>query len=296
VSAIDVDPKMLEIGAAASAHAFEQAIVHIGEEIAARDPQKLDALVGSLAAEGPYAYTILPEVGADGSVKLPVLTTREEITGAYGFIRGLSDLHEVVGLTEIRGAWYLFQDNISRGGPKGADQLNNRHTLALFPSGADQGITGELVWLRVPRERLGAPGEVDVIDADPLLARRQVRDQYTRYLDGLRANDVDAVLATLHDGVASAVRDYVNATGTLVELSGNNAHRSWYQALFAEYEIQSVQPLCQVIEDWYVFAELRITAAPQAGTGTIAFHTAEFHLPAKDGRFIARIGHGTEPA
>ena len=117
----------------------------------ARDPQKLDALVGSLAAVGPYAYTILPEVGADGSVKLPVLTTREEITGAYGFIRGLSDLHEVIGLTEIRGAWYLFQDNISRGGPKGSEQLNNRQTLALFPSGAGAGITGELVWLRVPR-------------------------------------------------------------------------------------------------------------------------------------------------
>ena len=220
MSAIDVDPKTLEIGAAASAHAFEQAIVHIGEEIRARDPQKLDALVGSFAPVGPYAYTILPEVGADGSVKLPVLTTREEITGAYGFIRGLSDLHEVIGLTEIRGAWYLFQDNITLGGPKGSEQLNNRQTLALFPSGAGPGITGELVWLRVPRARLGAPDEVDVIDEDPLLARRQVFDQYARYLDGLRANDVDAVLATLHDGVASAVRDYVDDTGTLVELSG----------------------------------------------------------------------------
>ena len=104
-----------------------------------------------------------------------------------------------------------------------------------------------------------------MIADDALLARRQVFDQYTRYLDGLRANDVDAVLATLHDGVASAVRDYVDDTGTLVELSGRSAHRSWYQALFEKYEIQSVQPLCQVIEDWYVFSELRITAAPRNG-------------------------------
>jgi hypothetical protein len=294
--AIGVDPKTLEIGAAASAHAFEQAIVHIGEEIRARDPQKLDALVGSLAAVGPYAYTILPEVGADGSVRLPVLTTREEITGAYGFIRGLSDLHEVIGLTEIRGAWYLFQDNMTLGGAKGSEQLNHRQTLSLFPSGAAEGITGELVWLRVPRERLGAPDEVDVIAEDTLFARRQVFDQYARYLDGLRASDVDAVLATLHDGVASAVRDYVDDTGTLVELSGRSAHGSWYRALFEKYEIQSVQPLCQVIEDWYVFSELRILAVLRNGAGTVAFHTAEFHLPSKDGRFIARIGHGTEPA
>jgi hypothetical protein len=296
MSAIDVDPKVLEIGAVASAHAYEQAIVHVGEEIKARDPKNLTALVASLADDGPYAYTILPEVGADGSVKLPVLTTREAITEAYAFIRGLSDLHEVIGLTEIRGAWYTFQDNISRGGPKGSDVRNNRQTLALFPSGAGAGITGELVWVRVPRERLGAPDEVDVIDDDPLLARRQVFDQYARYLDALRANDAEAVLDVLHEGVASAVRDYVDDTGTLVELTGKDAHRGWYQAFLDRYEVRTVQPLYQVTEDWYVFAELRLTVAPRGTDRTIAFHTAEFHMPAKDGRFIARIGHGTEPA
>jgi len=295
MKSIDVDPKTLEVSAAASAHAFEQAIVHVGEEIKARDPKNLGALIGSLADEGPYAYTILPEVGSDGSVKLPVLTTRDEIAGAYAFIRGLSDLHEVTGLTELRGAWYLFQDNMTRGSAKGSDQLNTRQTLSLFPSGAGTGITGELVWLRIPRSQLGAPDEVDVIDVDPQLARRQVYDQYARYLDGLQANDVDAVLAVLHDRGSSAVRDYVAETGTLAELAGKDAHRAWYGALFEKYEVRSVQPLCQITEDWYVFAELRITVAPRGSDRTLAFHTAEFHVPAKDGRFIARIGHGTEP-
>ena len=36
-------------------------------------------------------------------------------------------------------------------------------------------------------------------------------------------------------------------------------------------------------------------ATDRGGEGTVAFHVAEFHVPAKDGRFIARIGHGTEP-
>lgn len=291
---IDVDPKTIEIAAAASAHAYEQAIIHITEEINARDPRKLEALIGSLAPEGPYAYTILPEVRADGSVRLPVLTTREEIAEAYAFIRGASELHEVIGLTEVRGAWYTFQDGISRGAPKGTP-LNNRQTLAIFPSGADTGITGELVWLRVPRARLGAADDVDLAIDDPLLAREQVHAQYDRYLDGLRANDLDAVLEALHDGVASAVRDYVEDTGTLAELTGKDAHRSWYRAFFDTYDVRSVQPLCQVTEDWYVFAELRITVAPRGADGELAFHTAEFHVPAKDGRFVARIGHGTEP-
>ena len=92
------------------------------------------------------------------------------------------------------------------------------------------------------------------------------------------------------------MRDYVADTGTLVELTGKVEHRAWYERLFDRYEILSVQPLCQVTEDWYVFAELRFTVAARGADRTVAFHTAEFHVPAKDGRFIARIGHGTEPA
>lgn len=293
---IDVDPKVLETAAAASAHAYVEAIRHVQEEINARDPTNLTALMDSLAPEGPYAYTILPQIGADGSVRLPVLRTRDEIHEAYAFIRGLSELHEVIGLTEVRGAWYLFQDNMTRGGPAGAAELGTRQTLSLFPSGQGGGITGELVWLRVPRSQLGGPDEVDATADDPLLARKQVYDRYGSYLDALRANDVDGVVAVLHDNVASAVRDYVDDTGSLVELTGRDAHDDWYRALFDRYEISDVQPLCQVTEDWYVFAELRITAAPRGGGGTLAFHTAEFHVPSKDGRFIARIGHGTEPA
>src|SRR3974377_2352126 len=106
---------MLESAAAASAHAYEQAVIHIGGEVKAPDPTNLGSRVCSLSPGGPYAYTILPEVGADGSIRLPVLTTREEISEAYAFIRGMSDLHEVIGLTEVRGTWYLFQDNMTRG-------------------------------------------------------------------------------------------------------------------------------------------------------------------------------------
>src|SRR5262245_48835317 len=130
---VDVDPKVLELSATAAAHAYDQAVTHVGEEIKARDPSNLAALMGSLAPEGPYAYTIMPRVGADGAIQLPVLTTRDEIHGAYEFVRGLSDLHEVVGLTEVAGAWYLFQDAMTVGGPKDTDTRNHRQTLGLFP-------------------------------------------------------------------------------------------------------------------------------------------------------------------
>jgi len=293
---VDVDPKTLEVAAAAAAHAYDQSVIHVGEEIKARDPQNLAALMDSLAPEGPYAYTIMPRVLPDGAIQLPVLTTREEIHGAYEFIRGLSDLHEVIGLNEIAGAWYLFQDAMTVGGPKDTDTRNHRQALGLFPSGAEAGITGELVWLRSPREGLGGPHDLDVFaDDDELHARQRIHGQFQRYLAGLRANDLGALLEPVHDGAASAVRDYVAGTGALVELTGKDAHRDFYGDLLAAFEVRDVRPIHLLTSDWYVFAELRITADRRDGSGTVAFHTAEFHVPARDGRFIARIGHGTDP-
>src|SRR5262249_20833450 len=99
----------------------------------------------------------------------------------------------------------------------------------------------------------------------------------------------------LHDRVASAVRDYVHDTGTLTTLEGRDDHRAYYRSFFDKYEIRSIEPLYRIAEDWYSFAEIRITANLCGSRSILAFHTAEFHMPANDGRTIARIGHGTDP-
>jgi hypothetical protein len=293
MSGTDVEPDTLQAVAAASGHAFEQAIVHIGAEIKAADGN-YEPLMNTLLEEGPYAYTLIPELHPDGSVRLPILTTREQIAEAYSMIRGASDLLEVTGLTEFRGSWYLFQDSIAVGRRKGEDQSSDNYTLGLFPSGAGTGITGELVWF-YPRSMLGTPDEQDLEAQDPAAARRDVYERFTRYLEALRTGDVDGVLGDLHDGVASAVRDYVNDTGTLTQLEGKDAHRDHYDAFFKKYQVQSVQPLGYHTDARYVFAELRMTVVPTGGGETLTYHTAEYYLPSKDGRFIARIGHGTEP-
>ena len=289
----DVDPAVLQAVASASAHAYQEAIEHIEAEIKAADGN-YEPLINTLSDEGPYAYTILPQVTSDGGVKLPILTTREQIADAYAMIRGASDLLEVTGLTEVRGSWYLFQDNISRGQPKGAPQANDIRTVGLFPSGRDSGITGELVWFW-PREMLGPPDEPRSAAGDPLKSRALVQANFARSLDALRTHNVDGILDVLHDGVASALRDYVNDTGTLTQLEGKDAHRAYYQSFFDKYQVQSIQPLALVTDEWYVFAELRMTVVPQGGGDALAYHTAEYFIPSKDGRFIARIGHGTEP-
>jgi hypothetical protein len=293
--ALDIDPEILRVHAAASAHAYEQSIWHIEEEIAASSGD-YGPLYETLTKEGPYAYMVMPQVEPDGTVSMPRITSREEIAEAYEMIRGHSDLLQVIGLTEIRGTWYTFQDNVSRAAMKtDLDTVHTIQTLGLFPSGSEAGITGELVWIRYPVETLGGAEEPDTIPADPLLARERVYEAFDAFLDGLRANDVDSVMATLHPGVSSTVRDYVNDTGTITDIKGTEQHRAYYNAFFARYEVQAVQRIAQVTEDWFVFAELRFTVRERESDEVLTFHTAEMWAPAKTGTFIARIGHGTAP-
>jgi hypothetical protein len=119
------------------------------------------------------------------------------------------------------------------------------------------------------------------------------------YIEAFRQADPDAIIALYCENVQAAVRDYVDDTGTLVALDGREAHRDYYGMLFAKYQVVSVDLLHRVSADWYVFAELRITANAQSGPDagkTVSFHTAEWLAPGHDGRFVARIGHGTDPA
>jgi hypothetical protein len=296
VPALDIDPEILRVTAAASAHAYAQSIWHIEEEIRSANGI-FEPLYETLTDEGPYAYMVWPDLQPDGSIKLPRLTTFEEIVECYGIVRGHSDLLEVLGLTEIRGTWFTFQDNVTRACMRSdRDTVHSIQTLGLFPSGSGPGITGELVWIRMPVEALGSSDEPNTIPSDPLAARERIYRQFEAFLDAARGNDVDAVMATLHDSVASTVRDYVEDTGTITAHEGAEVTRSHYEALFARYEVRSLEKLSQVTEDWYVFAELRWEVTERATGDRFAFHTAEMWMPAKTGTFIARVGHGTEPA
>jgi hypothetical protein len=288
---IDTDAGLLRDSAAAALHAAEQTAIHIDAEIVGRVPE----LMETLRSEGPYAYAIMPHVRPDGTVALPILSTREEINGAYKMIRGASDLLSAESMIEIRGAWYTFQEATAIGRHKETGIVTENLTLGLFPVSTDKGITGELVWVVLPRAELGGVKASDETKSQWEL-RRDVLAQHERYIRALRDADVDTIVDCLNDGVASAVRDYVDNTGKLVSLEGKDAHRSYYQSFFDTYAVQSVDLLHRVVHDSYAFAELRFTVAPRDnGSSTMAFHTAEFHVVAGDGRFIARIGHGTDP-
>jgi len=290
--AIDVDPHLLEKHAKLSVRAGEEGWRHMAAEIVGEIPN----LMTTLCPQGPYAYTIMPQVFPDGRVKSPIITTREEIEKAYIEVRGRSWIHASEALIEIRAPWYQFTESVSTSQVKGQDKINFNHLITLFPLGSGGGITGELVWVKVPRALMGTGPIFNGSSADELTLRRQLLALHDTYMRALADNNAAAVVATFADGAQAAIRDFVAETGTLVALEGADANAEFYIALFQKFEFLSVALLQRAVQDWYVFAELRLIVRLRATGETLVFHTAEFFIPGKDGRFIIRVGHGTDPA
>ncbi|HEY6533269.1 MAG TPA: nuclear transport factor 2 family protein, partial [Acidimicrobiales bacterium] len=292
---IDPDPNMLKASADSAKHATEETWRHIDAEVVAADGDYVK-LMTTLMDEGPWGYTIQPRIHGDGTVRAIIINTWDEIREAYEEVRGRSDLLRSESLIELRGTWYVFNESISYGHVKTEPEPSpGTHLLGLFPVSSKKGISGELVFPLLPKDFYGRGDVPADIPTDRLELREWILKLNERYLDAFRAGDVDGMLDTFNDDVAGGVRDYVNDTGALIELHGKDAARAHYTDFVAKYEINSVDLFDRVIQPEYVFFELRITATPRDGGPTVAFHTAQFDVLAKDNRSFVRIGHGTDP-
>ncbi len=295
---IDIDPALLQKNAAAAVHAAEQAAIHMDGEIACRDESGVPKLLETLTPTGPWAWAIKPEIRDDGGINVPIATTLDDIAAWYRIVRGQSNVLGFEPLVEIRGSWYTFQEGMSLAYVPSLDRYGETETIALFPVTTGTGITGELAWWRMQRSELGLHRD-EVEAVSEIQSRRDTLVQHDRYMAALRKADVEGLVGTLTDGAQSAVRDYVEDTGTLVSIDDKDGHRRYYQSMFDLFSIEQVELMHRVVQPWYMFAELRFTVVPTSGPDagrTVAFHTAEFLIPAADGRFIGRIGHGTDPA
>jgi hypothetical protein len=300
VRVLDTDPELLRRSAEASLHSADETWTHIAAEVTAADGD-YDKLMTTLVPHGPYGYTIQPTFNGDGTVRAPILTTWDEIRVAYEEVRGRSDLLDSESLIELRGAWYMFQESASTGRMR-ADNPERKpspatHMLGLFPVGSGKGITGELVWPRVPYAILGRGEAAEDLEAkDPFTARRDLTALYERYLESFGKGDADGLVATMDDDVQSGVRDYVADTGALAELGGKDATRAHYLALFEKFGVVSADLLSLVVQEWYVFHEIRVVFEPRDGGPRLACNIAEYYVVGKHGKFFVRIGHGTDLA
>ena len=288
---IDIDPQLLRDYSRAAIHSGVEAWTHMEAEFVG----DVDGLMVTLVPSEPYAYTIVPQVLEDGSVKSPVISTYDEIRECYKFVRGRSALLSGEPLVDINGSWYAFHENVNRGQVRGQDKITESYTIAIFPVSTGKGITGELVWAKYPKASLGPriEGEDAMLEGEP--ARRHLLAQHKAYLDGWRANDPEAILAHMHDGVQANIRDYVNDTGTLIGLESKDDYRTYLEAFFGKYEVLNVDYLHRVMQEWYLFAEIRVEMRDQQGK-ELAFNSADFFVPARNNRIIVQTGHGTDLA
>jgi hypothetical protein len=288
VQVIDIDNELLRRSSHAQIHAGEQATIHWKSECQEDARVVLDTLV----PHGPYAYSPawkIMSAGADyATMKLPIDTTIEEIEAGYIELKKHRLLVSHEPLLEVRGAWYAFHEGFSRFLNKDTGSVEEGVGVLLFPSSGEKGITGEL--LCGPRRGLPAANT----DEERLELRRTILRHHEEYLQALGNADISGILKTFTPDAQSAIRDYVNDTGTAVVLDGEQEHRAFYEALFDKYEVRSVDLLTRSTQHWYLFAEIRMTVSN--GDGVIGFNTAEIFLPGPEGRFIDRIGHGTDLA
>jgi len=291
---VDIDAELLRESAKAATHVAKQAGQHIIPEYAGDTP----AIMETLVASEPYAFAIYPQFLADGVIKLPIQTTRDEVRRNYERNWAELTMLDFRLTTEVRGTWYVLKESLNTTQVNSTGKVSDSGqtvTLITASNSTVAGITGEMCWARVPRAMLGAGERSGEAQPSEGLLRHQMFLLHDRYLDALRAEDVEAMLATMNEGVQSPVRNYVEDTGALVLLESLDAHRSHLVSFFGKYEVLSAEPLTRIAQDWYLFAELRLAVRDRVSGANCAFHTAEIFAPAHDGRFIARIGHGTDP-
>lgn len=291
---IDIDPELLRQSAAAQQHAAAEGWNHVTLESTGHIP----TILGTLVPEGPWAWAIMTHAQPDGSISLPVHTNFEGIEEMYKMIRGYSDVLGADPMLEIRGEWYSFHEDVATNREKTSGTVGEREMVLVLPVTSGPGITGELAWVRTDRTLLGK--DLPVAEPkSPLEIRRHLLALHGEFLEGFRRNDAAGMAATFSSGCQSAIRDYVQDTGTLTGLDDLSGLQNHYEAFFDVYDVQSVELLHRVIQEWYLFAEIRIEMTVRAGDQQgkrKAFHTASLLIPGKEDKFIVYIGHGTDIA
>ncbi len=233
---------------------------------------------------GCYAWAA-PVPNTDGTIAMQTSTTYGDVQHFYAEGKEVFNLKSFGDtLSRLTTPWYgLFEatghlDVFARG-------LQLDQDWVLFaPLDGPYGITGEIAWGRFAHREPG----VGVTDHDRAALHR-------RYVDALRAADVDGVLAVLTEDVVGAARSYPERDPAFGPLPDKAAFRAYYEGLFDAYEIVAVEPVTVLLRGWYVFSELVWQVRSRGADALLTFVTGEILVLDTDGRVWAKAGHGTPP-
>jgi hypothetical protein len=272
----------------------EQSAELAWEHLRAEYTQDIEKVLATLATEEPLTWT-LPMLSDDGTMTYLAGTNFEEIRGQYQGLRTFVEIHGWDPVIELRQGWYTMTHGVVTLKLLETGEFTKSQTVTMFPIGRD-GILGEVqvgaIGVRPDRplgeqDAHGVPYPQDRLDALAF---------HNAYVDALRGEDVDAIVAANNSDGASAIRNYLTPESSVLNATGAQELGRYYSQLFERYRVRDVQLVNRVAESWYLFAELHWTVEERAGDRrTLEFCTAETAPIDSDGRYWVRTGSGTDP-
>jgi predicted SnoaL-like aldol condensation-catalyzing enzyme len=269
-------------------HSGELMWTHIGAEYT----QDVFQIAATLATDAPLAWTLANDFTDDGAVRFLTGTTVDEIRGQYEQLRKQIEIHRWRATLEIRQGWYTVSQGVCTAKHVPTGTFNESETVTLFPVGND-GILGEIqVGIVGHRPDGGVPSDNGSLPETRLAALAF----HDAYMDALRTEDVEHIVAAHSPKVTTAIRNYLTDDSNLLTTNGPAELAAYFTSLFERYRVVDVQLVNRVAETWYVFAELHWTVEERTGEGrTLEFCTAELSPFGSDGHYLVRTGSGTHP-
>jgi hypothetical protein len=263
--------------------------------------QDVDTVLATIQPDGPWTWT-LPNNGfipSSPDLQYFSATTLEEIRDVYVDMRNYVEVWEWLATTEIRAGWYTVTHGVSKLRDVAKDEYVQLESITMFPVGTE-GILGEVQIgdLGVAREnRWDAVGSGP--DDVPLPFKRlETLDLHKRFVDAVKAEDPDAILATMRPDIATAIRSYLTDEHLVLNAKGGAELRDYYAALFSRFKILDLQVVNRISESWFIFAELHWTVEHRSGDRAgqiVEFCTADIAPLDPQGLFWVRTGAGTDP-
>jgi hypothetical protein len=260
------------------------------EHVAAENTNDIDAIMATLAPPESLAWSgglswAMAAFTPAGPQPLTTITDPALIRGFYTAQRDHLDLG---GFTEpmvvqSSDAWSLLEVEAWFTRKPSGEPFEGTSALLGLTDGTS-GISGEISLNAFPGYDLG-----------PDWTTRDGIALHAAYLAALRAQDVDAVLATLTQDVQAAVRDFTVDRGhPFLTLTGAKQMGDHYRAFFETYAIREVTLVSQLVRSWYLFDELLVEVDVRRGplAGSRAVLRSFELLPLWEGRIAMRLGHG----
>jgi hypothetical protein len=276
--------------------------------------QDIPTVLSTIETNGPWTWTLpnsLPT--ADGATEyagddrsdtaedLHYISASDmvEIRAQYESMRVTVEVWDWLSMTELRSAWYMITHGVAKLRDVQSGAWFQLESVTLFPVG-DDGILGEVQIGNLANDRVNRWPEVPSSPGEIPLPMRRVHATvlHNRFVDALRAEKVDEILATMRPNVATAIRDYTVDDYAVSNTEGTQALGEHYDQLFARFRVREIQIVNRVVESWYVFAELHWTVEHRAGERAgelVEFCTADILPIDADGQFWVRTGAGTNP-